>query len=520
MRSAPLLALAALLLPATAHASPRSLQATIDAARPGATVKLGRGTFAGPITIHRSVKLVGAGAGATVIRGGGPVVTVVPGSDVLLAGLTITGGVATQSDHCTALCGPEYLPGTALGGGVAIAPGPDGAVGATVTIRDSAITDNRATPARTVSSIRAACPGGPCRFALAAGGGIDNWGNLTLVRTRVSGNQAGGPLNSDADGGGIFSGAGSLTIDHSVVSANRAVSVPPYGRFAEGGGVFVEAGTLTVRGSILSGNAASLTSTLPAFADADTLIEMNAHGGALHTSDGVPATIAGTTITHNSVSATDPGGAPLAFDSAMLLGDAPVSITDSLIAHNAGSGLTVNTEDTGTAGTAVEIDGGGLIARTVIAGNTFVQRSTHGDAGVNGALAVLNFNGDARLLTVRDTTVAGNRATAITTTGDAIAQGGGIYNDSLLALQHVDVRGNAIDAHAPTGRAEGAGVWNGDELSGPPVELSADHSSITRNVATGGAGVAIKGGGLFTTFPVTLTATTIARNAPDQCAGC
>lgn len=519
MRTAPLIVLAALVFPATAHASPHSLQATIDAAQPGATVKLGRGTYAGPVTIHRSVRLVGAGAGATVVRGGGPVVTISPGTDVLLDGLTITGGVTTHSDHCTALCGPEYLPGVALGGGVQVAPGPDGAVGATVTIRDSAITGNRAAPAQTVSSIRAACPGGPCRFGLAAGGGIDNWGTLTLVRTRVSDNQAGGPLNSDADGGGIFSGAGSVTLDHSVLSGNRAVSVPPYGRFAEGGGLFVEAGALTVRNSILSGNRAELTSTLPAFAG-DTLIDMNAHGGAIHASDGVPTTIAHSAITHNSVSASDPAGATLAFDSAALLGDAPASITDTLVAGNAGNGLSVNTEDTGTAGTALEIDGGGTIARTAIVRNTFVQRSTNGDAGVNGALAILNFNRDAQPLTMTDSLVAHNRAVAITRTGDAIAQGGGIYNDSLLALRRVEVRRNRVHADAPTGRAEGAGVWNSDELSGPPVELSADHSVIEGNVATGGVGVALKGGGLFTTFPVTLTATRIAGNAPDQCSGC
>jgi hypothetical protein len=519
MRTAPLIALAALLFPAAAHASPRSLQATIDAAKPGATVKLGRGTFAGPITIVHSLKLVGAGAGATVIRGGGPVVTISPGSDVLLEGLTVTGGVTTVSDHCGELCGPDYVPASALGGGVEIAPGPDNAVGATVTIRDSAITGNRVTPATTVSSVRAACPGAPCRFALAAGGGIDNWGTLTLVRTRVSDNQAGGPLNSDADGGGIYSGAGSLTIDHSVVSANRATSVPPYGRFAEGGGLFVAAGTLTVRGSILSGNRAALTSTLPAFAG-DTLIDMNAHGGAIHASDGVPTTIAHSALTHNSVSASDPGGAPLAFDSAALIGDAPATISDTLIAGNEGSGVSVNTEDTGAAGSAIELDGGGTITRTTIVRNTFVQRSTNGDAGVNGALAILNFNRDAQLVTMTDSLVAHNGAVAITRTGDAIAQGGGIFNDSLLALRRVDVRGNSVHADSPTGRAEGAGVWSSDELSGPPVELSADHSVIERNVATGGAGVAIKGGGLFTTFPVSLIATRIAGNAPDQCAGC
>ena len=33
-------------------------------------------------------------------------------------------------------------------------------------------------------------------------------------------------------------------------------------------------------------------------------------------------------------------------------------------------------------------------------------------------------------------------------------------------------------------------------------------------------GLTIQGGGLFTTFPVTLTKTVLAGNKPDQCFGC
>ena len=390
-----------------------------------------------------------------------------------------------------------------------------------MTIRDSVVSGNRTSPATTVSSVRAACPGGPCRFALAAGGGIDNWGTLTLVRTRISGNQAGGPLNSDADGGGVFSGAGSLTLDHSVVSGNRATSVPPHGRFAEGGGLFVEGGTLTVRDSLVDGNAAALTSSLPAFADGK-LIDMNAHSGGIHVGDGAPAIIDSTAITGNTVSAGDPAGEPLAFDSGVLVGDSPATISNVLIAGNRTDGLSLTTADTGPGGSALELDGGGTITGTRITGNVSLQRAANGDAGVNGALAILNFNDDARLVTMSDSVVAGNRAHASTTTGDATVQGGGIFNDSLLALHRVVVRDNSGRADGPSGRAEGGGVWNGDELegSGSPVALTLDHVLVTHNALTGGPGIAIHGGGLFTAFPVSQTATVIARNSPDQCSGC
>jgi hypothetical protein len=68
----------------------------------------------------------------------------------------------------------------------------------------------------------------------------------------------------------------------------------------------------------------------------------------------------------------------------------------------------------------------------------------------------------------------------------------------------------------------------GDELgrvdrvfvSGPPVELTLIDSLVARNTLLGGSGIERRGGGLFTTEPVTLTRTRLAGNVPDQCFGC
>src|SRR4051794_34834980 len=49
------------------------LAPAVAAAHSGDQIKLGPGTYAGGIAINLSVNLVGAGAGKTVIRGGGPV---------------------------------------------------------------------------------------------------------------------------------------------------------------------------------------------------------------------------------------------------------------------------------------------------------------------------------------------------------------------------------------------------------------------------------------------------------------
>jgi hypothetical protein len=79
----------------------RTIQAALDAAHDGDTIRLERGTFSGGITIDKSVKLVGAGAGQTIVRGGGPVVTIGRNGvrkalTVSIAGVTITGGVARR----------------------------------------------------------------------------------------------------------------------------------------------------------------------------------------------------------------------------------------------------------------------------------------------------------------------------------------------------------------------------------------------------------------------------------------
>jgi hypothetical protein len=189
-----------------------TIQAGLDAAQDGGTITVEAGTFEGGVRIEKSVELIGAGAASTIVKGGGPVLTV--GSrtgqrslTVSIAGVTITGGLsnANPSGRCGADvpdCGPGYGRATALAGGIEIAPL------ATVTISNSVVTGNQARPTVTVPSVRATCPNGPCPFAYGGGGGIDNWGKLTLVDTTVSDNTAGGGITAQADGAGILSESG------------------------------------------------------------------------------------------------------------------------------------------------------------------------------------------------------------------------------------------------------------------------------------------------------------------------
>src|SRR5262249_51861733 len=125
------------------------LAPALAAAHDGDTIRLGPGTYDGGVTIDVSVRLVGAGAGRTIISGGGPVLTIgefgaSTEPTVSIEGVTITGGIARSSPESTPFTGQEGV--FAAGGGVEIPPNADFSGGATVTIASSVITGNRVAP--------------------------------------------------------------------------------------------------------------------------------------------------------------------------------------------------------------------------------------------------------------------------------------------------------------------------------------------------------------------------------------
>jgi hypothetical protein len=496
----------------------RTIQAALTAAHDGDTIKVARGTYKGPITITKSVKLVGAGADATVIRGGGPVVTV--GTDgaaheptVTISDVKITGGLATTT------FGETFL---AFGGGVFVPPGADDNPGATLTIRDSVIAGNRAAPAKIFDrdpgdTDAPACPDGPCSFGGANGAGIDSHGTLTLVHSVVAWNQAGGPQASDAIGAGVWSDRGSLTIVDSTIAHNRAVVTPPYSRFAEGGGVFVSGGQFTMRDSVVARNVTRLTSTFP------SSVEMTAQAAGVFVESDTPATITRSAITGNDVSVYDPNGEPAAYDSGLLVLDSPLTMRDSVVSDNQVTSLTQTTEDIGPAGAAFEVHAAAKIDNVRVVDNVSLAKTTDGTAWVTGGVVVYELSDSGpQQVTFTGGLISGNTATAISDTGTALTQGGGVYNNGLLELRKTLVTLNVGKAFAPSGSAEGGGIWNGVGFTGPPVDLRLTDSLITGNALVGGTGIERHGGGVFTSEPGTVerTRTRITGNAPDQCFGC
>src|SRR5690242_8496363 len=259
----------------------------IAAASPGDTITVAAGTYSGGFTIDKSLGLVGAGKGLTIISGGGPVVTIgafgaASEPTVSISGVTITGGVTHSSPESVPFTGQEGV--FAAGGGVEIPPNADFSGGATVTIANSVITGNRVAPSDT-APFGPPCPGGdPCPYAAASGGGIDSWGTLTLTNTTVSDNRIGSAsglstLASDVDGGAISSSLGPLTIDSSVLHGNQASATGPNGRFVEGGAISASGGPMRISSSSVTDNSAALAASLP------NSVDLGANGGGMHVTD-------------------------------------------------------------------------------------------------------------------------------------------------------------------------------------------------------------------------------------------
>jgi hypothetical protein len=461
-----------------------TLQGAVGAAHDGDTIHLRHGTFAGGVTIDKSVALVGAGSHSTVIAGGGPVLTIFREPEpesltVSIRGVTITGGVNDSSPDAEVV----------FGGGVLIPvkqlPGPPfNGTGATVTIDDSVITANTVT-SRAINPPGPFCGPFPCGFN--TGGGIDNGGVLTIANTRITNNTAGSTaalatLASGVSGGGIFSRAAStLVLRHSVVSGNRAVVSEPNGRSAGAGGIN-SAGALSIEHSVVSDNSAEVSGSSPG----GDVRESFAGGLLLGGSRSRTATIRDTLVRGNrAMTAVDrPETLPVAFGGG-IFAEAPV-----------------------------------LLERTMVTDN--LVRSVGGDAAADGGGIELVETD----MTIRDSLIARN-SVVIEAERAAIAVGGGIANAGRLTVERTRVLRNKARASGsggllPFGEPSsvlGGGIWNGS-FGGPPPVLELTNSVIAGNRLDGPANFVIRGGGLSTITPVTLTKTTIAGNRPDQCFGC
>jgi hypothetical protein len=500
-----------------------TVRAALRAAHNGDTIKIGRGTYDGGLKIAKSVHLVGAGEKATRISGGGPVITIKARQgtaqlNVTIQSLTISDGRVKSKGFVSEGAGIDIRSATGKKHTQAL--------GATVTLRDVTVTNNEATDSETSPSPSGVkCPHSDCPFALAEGGGVFNGGNLTVLHSTISDNRLDGRL-SDADGAGIYSAIGKLTLISSTITGNKA-EPKTIGRFAEGGGIFFNTGSLLLRHTTVSDNQASLVTNWPVKAHG-TVISMNANSGGIHVGDGGKARIVDSVLSHNQILARDENGEPAAFDSAMLVGNSHLSMSGTTVSHNTGQAFVATTADAGFSGTTLELDADGTVTNSHITDNSATTTSPHGVAGVSNAVGVFDYFNDPRQVTFTDDTINDNTATSITTDGTAIVTGAGVINNSLLHLVDSTVHGNtgrvkdatpaAQSTTPPT--AQGGGIWNGPLLSGPPVTLQLDNTTVTDNTVTGPTGATLQGGGIYTTGAIASTNSHLTNNHPDNCDGC
>ncbi|TML15440.1 MAG: hypothetical protein E6G33_08100 [Actinobacteria bacterium] len=477
----------------------QTIQSAVDAAHDGDKITIRPGMYAGGITIDKSVSLEGAGASSTMISGGGPVITIgVAGAPsepaVGITGVTVTGGVNTGTQ--------------ALGGGVYV-PASSAGSGATVTITDSVVTGNHAAPA----SAAIGCGGLP--FALASGGGIDNAGTMTLNNVLVTNNQAGSDVASDADGGGITNERqATLVLRNSLVNLNIARVTTPNGRFGAGGGLFTRKGsTVTIDGSVVNGNTVDYSTSFPA--DNPCAGFAQAGGIKIGGDTTTAVSIRDSTISHNDVVATSSGGDLTAFAGG-IDDDGVLVLRDSAVSNNRVAATSVGSVFVDSGG--LEIEGTATISNSRFAGNSVSAVAPAGTAVSQGG-GILTVTPE--LVTVSDSVISNNVASSTTTTGTASVQGAGILNSGLLELRGVHISDNQGTAIGPAGFAQGGGIWNGTLFpDGPPIHLTLRNSNVSRNTLSATAGLVIHGGGVYTTFPVTLTNSLITKNTPDNCFGC
>jgi hypothetical protein len=353
-----------------------------------------------------------------------------------------------------------------------------------------------------------------------SGGGIRNFGTVSLVNATVDGNTAefygGGILNgepgqagvlnvtssvisdnSSVDGGGIYNdGQSELTIVDSTLTGNNASE--------DGAGLYNNSQVaMTISRSSISGNTATLNgggiynNHLSTLTIADSNVNGNAanEGGGIFNADSATLDVARTTVSGNTTvlggaGIYNDGGSATLDDVSVLINHAnqdggglynatggEVIVTDSYFDNNsadrdggaiANFGTTLSITETTIRDSVADRFGGGLYndqeeGTVSLLSSTIYNNQAESGGGI--------YNQELGVITLDLSDVLQN---------SAVSDGGGIYNTSnaTLTVKRTTVDGNqAVD---------GAGIYNDDVAL-----LNLTDSTVSNNVASG------DGGGLY-----------------------
>ena len=243
-----------------------SVQAAVDAAAPGGTIRLCPGTYPAPVAVAKDLTLRGAGANRSILDGGGTarataVLTVGPGATVVVRALTIRGGNGNENGGGIANAGALTLDGVRVTGNVAKQGGGIAHLAGALTLVDSRLSGNEATGSSgqggglivfggTVTLDGCDVTANEAPGSAGQGGGLYvlNGTEVRLNGSRVTGNTAA------HGGGGLFISNGAVTLTDSQVTGNET---NPANASSEGGGIKITGGTVTLSGSQVTGNTAA-----------------------------------------------------------------------------------------------------------------------------------------------------------------------------------------------------------------------------------------------------------------------
>ena len=402
------------------------------------------GTCVGNFTVAQDLRLFGV-YGATLDGNSTGSTLTISAGDVKVSGLRITNGTGTD------VCSPD---GCIVGGGI-------DNHGALTLVRSS-VDGNSASNlgggifndvGATSTIVGSRVSGNTGSFA---GGGIRNLGTVVLWRSTVDGNTA--------QAGGAIINNGSVTITRSMVRDNVATDLF--------GGAIINNGTLTINRSTLSGNSApaaggyggAITNQIGTVSITDSVVSGNSAtalgGGIMGQTDGAVI------LTRSSISENS---AP--FGGGIFESGGSLTITSSRIAGNSAG------------------NGGGVYASstaTVVVNRSAIQGNTATNAGGGFFLAGTG-------ITIDGSQVRGNSA----------GTGGGIYG-SLGSVLHVSR--SRVSSNAAL-----VGIGGGVFTNGT---VALTRSSMTENTANSAGGAMFSLGGT-----VTVTDSTIGGNTASSGGG-
>ena len=508
----------------TAASACATIGAAIGKAYAGDRIMVADGTYNEHLTIGKSLTLVGAGVGQTVIDGtsNGRVVTVGSGVSARISGVTIQNGSAPSYTRYTGFP-PRPVVVHESGGGIAN--------NGTLTLISSTVSGNTA--------------------ASASAGGIYNSGTLAVISSTVSGNTTGGSNN----GGGIANAGGAtLTLTASTINGNTA---------AGNGGGIENAGTATLINSTLSGNSATSgvggavhnTGTLRLFS-ATVAGNSASTGGGISVAGGT-ATTANTLLAGNTASSTGP-------DCAGTLS----SGNDNLLGNSSGCTFTSqNNDKVGTAGAPIDPllgplanNGGPTRTRAILPGSPAIAAGSYSCADYQGHALATDQRGVARpdpssrcdigayqsrTLSVAPAPTGADSATcgaagspcatirqalANGSSGDTVSVAAGTYAERLDLTKSVALQGAGVGQTVVDGSSGGAvltvekgaivgvsgvTIQNGRTPQGGGVfnsgTLTLRNATVTSNTATGNGG-GIDNGGTLAVISSTVSAGSAGGN--------